>query len=189
MWCSARSPGNGSSRGPRKLTASASEFVGISQLRPDIPQLWIKPFAERRPQVLRARASAGPGLAADLTLHHQDVARAPVRKGLVVVEESLTKVEEVAMPLPVTKDLQQRGRASPLDQGAKRVVHAGLVEPLAQAGHLFRRGVQARHVLRLLQAREKLYLAELDRLKTAGGRELGAEGEKVLRRHRLEDVD
>src|SRR5437879_12029651 len=117
------------------------------------------------------------------------MACAPVRKGLVVVEESLTKVEEVAMPLPVTKDLQQGGRASPLDQGAKRIVHAGLVEPLAQAGHLFRRGVQARHVLRLLQAREKLYLAELDRLKTAGGRELGAEGEKVLRRHRLEDGD
>src|SRR5438445_11651300 len=112
------------------------------------------------------------------------MACAPVRKGLVVVEESLTKVEEVAMPLPVTKDLQQRGRASPLDQGAKRIVHAGLVEPLAQAGHLFRRGVQARHVLRLLLARETLDLAQLERLKTARGRVIGAGREQVMRRQR-----
>src|SRR2546422_6369796 len=154
MWCSARSPGNGSSRGPRKLTASASEFVGISQLRPDIPQLWIKPFGERRPQVLRARASAGPRLASDLTLHHQDVARAPVRKGLVVVEQSLAQVEEVAIPLAVAKDLEQRRRAPPLDQGTKRIVHAGLVEPLAQAGPPFRRGGKARHLLWVPQGRE-----------------------------------
>src|SRR2546421_12226476 len=99
MWCWGLSPGNGSSRGPRKVTPSASEIVEMSKLRADLPQLGVEALAQRPAQVLRAGASAGPGLAADLSLHHQHMAGSPVREGLVVVEHRLAQVEEVAISL------------------------------------------------------------------------------------------
>src|SRR5213593_1144008 len=93
------------------------------------------------------------------------------------------------MPLAVAKDLEQRRRAAPLEEGAKSIVDRRLLEPPAQAGDLLGCCVETRDVFRLLQPRQKFDLAELDRLEAAGGCELGAEGEKVLRRHRLEDVN
>src|SRR3989475_7035576 len=93
------------------------------------------------------------------------------------------------MPLPVAKDLEQRRRAASFDQGAKGIFQGWLLEALAKSSHLVGCRVNPRDVLWLLQAREKLDLAELDRLKSARGRELGAEREKVLWRHRLEHVD
>src|SRR5262252_9378679 len=106
MWCSRRSPGNGSSvRGPRKLTASASELVGISQLGPDLPELGVEAFAESRPQVLRPGAPARPRLRPDLPLDHEHVPRPPMGEGLVVVEQRLAQIEEVTESFPVAKDL------------------------------------------------------------------------------------
>src|SRR6266851_1736995 len=93
------------------------------------------------------------------------------------------------MPLPVAEDLDERRRAAPLDQGAERVVERRFVEPPAQPAQLLRRRLEPRDVPRLLQTGEKLDLAELHRLKSARRRELGAEGEKVLQRHRLQDLE
>ena len=108
---------------------------------------------------------------------------------LVVVQQSFAEVEEVAKPFAVAEDLDQRRRASPLDQGAERIVERGLIESAAQPAQLFRRRFEACDVPRLLETREKFDLAKLDRLESAGRRELRTEGEKVLRRHRLEDLD
>src|SRR5689334_15277100 len=97
-----------------------------------------------------------------------------------MVEQTFAQVEQVAVPRAVMEDVEQRRRAASLDQRAKRVVDRRLVQALAQPAHLLRRGLEPRHVLRLFEAGQELDLAELHRLESACGRELGAEREEVL---------
>jgi hypothetical protein len=82
---SATRRGRGEEGVPRGRTPVLTRV--LSQLRADLPQLWEKALVKRRAKVLRATAPAGPCLAADLALHHQDVAGPPVRERLVVVEQ------------------------------------------------------------------------------------------------------
>src|SRR4029077_7364738 len=112
--------------GPTIVAIGPPTATGKSQPRSDLPQLRVEPLAERRAQVLGAGASTRPLLRADLALDHQHVSSTPVRKRLVVVEQPLAQVEEVAKALAIAKDLEQRRRATALHEGAKRVVDRGL---------------------------------------------------------------
>src|SRR5438093_900387 len=155
-----------------------------SQLGAHLPELRVEALVECRAQVLRAAAAAGAGLAADLPLDHQHVARAPVREGLVVVEQALAEVEKVAIALAVPEDVGQRWRASALDQRAEGIVDRRFFQPFAEPAELLWAGLEPGHVLRLLEARQELDLAKLHGLKAARGRELGAKREEGLRPHR-----
>ena len=77
--------------------------------------------------------------------------RPPVGKRLIVVEQRLAKVEQVAMSLAIAEDLEQGRRPAPFHQGVKGVVHRRLLEPLAQTGHLLGARLQPGDVLRLLE--------------------------------------
>src|SRR5438552_15985992 len=112
----------------------------------------------------------------------------PVRERLVVVEQLLAQVEQVAVALAIVKDLEESRRAVAVDQGVEGIGERWLVEAPMQPQHLLGGRLQPSEILRVLGPRQELDLSELDRLKSARGRELRAEGEKILRRHRLEHI-
>jgi len=93
-----------------------------------------------------------PVLPPDLPLHHQHVSCAPVRKSLVVIEQGLAEIEQVAVPLTIPEDVQQRWRSAALDQRAQCIGKRWLVEAALQPAHLVGRALDSRQVLRLFEA-------------------------------------
>src|SRR5207302_4104798 len=148
-----------------------------------------EPLVQRRAQVLGACRAARAGLGADLALDHQHMPRPPERKRLVVVEQALREVEELAVEVATLEDLLQRRRAAALNQGTEGIPERRLFEPPAQPRLLFGAGLQALQVGRVLQAGDELDLPELDRLEARRRRQLGPEGKEVLWRHRLQHLD
>src|ERR1700687_4208634 len=184
-----RSPGGSPRASSSCDVPDAHPRRGPSQLRAYVPQLRVEALAEGTPQVLRTAATAGACLCANLSLHHQHMTCAPVGERLVVVDQRFTQVEQVAVPFTVSEDFEQSGRPTPLEEVVISVSQRRLVEASAQPCRLLRGRLQPGEVFGLLQARQELDLTELHRLEPAGRGKLGAKGQEILRRHRLEDLD
>src|SRR5919204_1889279 len=74
-------------------------------------------------------------------------------------------------------------------QGFVRIPKARLLEPSQKPRLLLWSALEALDVAGLFEAGQELELTELHRLEAARRRQLRPEGEKVLRRHRLQHVD
>src|SRR5580704_10983283 len=175
------------------------------QIRSRFPQFREEFLFQRVLQVGRAGAAARSHANANRALDHLNVAKAPAYDEFVELGEAFAYVNPVAMIALVAvervngfgaslkvfflggaggRGLQRTQRFQSLEENVAQGILAQAAE---EDGVGFRSELVVAEHFFVFQAAEEFELAELFGLKTAGGREFFAKGEKVRGKHRFED--
>src|ERR1700694_3434074 len=112
------------------------------------------------------------------------MAKPPEAGALIVIEQGFSQFQELRIPIALPVQIADR-HAPPTQQRRKDIQQGWFVEASLKPGTGVRFAVQGFDVPRILEPGQELDLAELGGLKAAGGRQLRAEGQKILWRHRL----
>ena len=162
------------------------------------PELREEPLVEGGPQVLRRRRTrpcpaslrsrappSGRGASATARRSRHGRARLPRRRTALFVPAPSPPSEADR------RSSSSAGMAKPFDSKSaqKPSQRVGSVEPAPETIPLLRRSREVPEEPLVLQPADELHLAELGGLEPRRRRQVVAEGEEVLGRHRLEDLD
>src|SRR5579859_1609050 len=176
----------------------------FGQQSPRLPQFREEFLVECMFQIRCYGASTRSHAGSNDALDQLNMTQSPAHDQFVELRQSLAHIDPIAVAGLILIEREHRTRPGrkllslarvffdlQLSHGAQRpekyVMHRGLAQPSLQLRIRFpSRTMVAQHLF-VLQSAQKLNLAELFGLKSAGRLESSAKGQKVSRQHRLEN--